>query len=99
MLHAFAQVARSNPRPRLLLVGGGPRCAEAERLVAELDLQQRVILTGFVTESDLVRAASVCLVAHRAEHVVQIGVSPAKLAEYFAPDGPSSPSGFPASAR
>ncbi len=88
MLRAFAVVVASRPDARLVLVGDGPRRADVERLIAELELAERVVLTGFVRERervrDLVGAASVCLVAHWAPRLQRIGTSPTKVAEYFA---------------
>lgn len=88
MLHAFALVARERPDARLLLVGGGPRRGDVERLVDELEIRAQTIVTGFVREPERVRdyigAATVCLAAHRAPRLARIGASPVKLAEYFA---------------
>lgn len=92
MLHALAHVARERPEVRLLLVGDGSERPAVERLVEELSLAGHVTLTGFVPDRtrivDFLGAASVCLVAHRAEHVGHTGVSPVKLAEYFAAGRP-----------
>ena len=88
LLRAFARVAAQRPEARLLLVGDGAERPRVESLVDELGLHEQVVLTGFVTEPErvatLLGAATVCLVAHRPEHVARIGVSPVKLAEYLA---------------
>jgi glycosyltransferase involved in cell wall biosynthesis len=88
MLGAFALVARQRPAARLVLVGDGPQRERVEREVDRLGLRERVVLTGFVAErervADLLGAATVALAAHRREHVERIGVSPTKVAEYFA---------------
>jgi glycosyltransferase involved in cell wall biosynthesis len=88
MLRAFALVHERRDDARFLLVGDGSEAARAEALVGELGLDDSVIRTGFVSERErvgaLVGASTVCLTAHRAEHVAAIGVSPVKLAEYFA---------------
>lgn len=88
MLRAFARVAAARDDATMLLVGDGPRRADVERLVDELGLRERVVLTGFVRERervrDLIGAATVCLVAHWAPRLQRIGASPTKVAEYFA---------------
>lgn len=92
MLRAFALVAETDTDAVLLLVGDGPCRSEVERLIAELRLGDRVVLTGFVRDRDrlrdLIGAATVCLVAHWAPRLQRIGASPTKVAEYFAAGRP-----------
>jgi glycosyltransferase involved in cell wall biosynthesis len=88
ILEGFAAAARERPRARLLLVGDGSEAAVVDGLIARLGIADRVIRTGFVSDPDrvvaLVGAATVGLSANRADFRGRIGVSPVKLAEYFA---------------
>lgn len=88
MLDAFRVVADRREGARLLLVGGGEEAPAVDAAVERLGMAERVVRTGFVRErARLVRllaAARVGLVAHRADHTARIGVSPTKVAEYFA---------------
>ncbi len=88
MLGAFASIATRHSDVRLLLLGDGHERARVERLAEELGVQEKVIITGFVSDrdkvSDLMGAATVALMAHQSAYVSRIGVSPTKLAEYMA---------------
>ena len=88
MLGAFALVVGEHRRARLVLVGDGPERSKVERLIEELGLEQSVQITGFIADrrrvSVIMGAATVCLSVNRGEHRSRIGVSPVKLAEYFA---------------
>ena len=88
MVRAFAEAAETRPRARLLLVGDGPGRELVERLGAELGVAERIELTGFVADrarvSDLVAAATVCLVAYKAEFRARTAATPVKLPEYLA---------------
>jgi glycosyltransferase involved in cell wall biosynthesis len=53
LVGAFALVARDVPQLRLLLVGDGPKRPEAEALVRELGLEERVVLTGRVPHAEI----------------------------------------------
>ena len=88
MVRAFAEVAATRPRARLLLVGDGPGRAVVERVGAELRVADRIDLTGFVADrarvSDLVGAATVCLVAYKPQFRARTAATPVKLPEYLA---------------
>ena len=88
MLHAFVLTVADRPQTRLLLVGDGSERERVDKLIERLALGSRVIVTGYVEDPrvvrELVAAATLCLVAHRAEYVARIGTSPVKVAEYFA---------------
>ena len=53
LLHAFAEVARENPRAHLILAGGGPLHDELLATAAEMGLAERVHLPGIIHNSDL----------------------------------------------
>jgi glycosyltransferase involved in cell wall biosynthesis len=55
MLGAFARVARQRPTAKLALIGDGPQRSEVEALVANLDLQRNVILTGRLDTSGVLQ--------------------------------------------
>ena len=92
VLRGFALAAHERDDTTLVLVGDGPQRPHVERLIDELGLRDRVVLTGFVRERervrDLVGAATVCVVAHWAPRLQRIGASPTKVAEYFAAGRP-----------
>jgi glycosyltransferase involved in cell wall biosynthesis len=88
MLGAFAIAARQRPDARLLLVGDGVERERVDREIDRLGIGDAVLVSGFVRDRAKIRdfmcAATVTLAAHRGEYVSHIGVSPTKLAEYFA---------------
>jgi glycosyltransferase involved in cell wall biosynthesis len=88
MLEGFAAAAADRPRARMLLVGDGPRGAEVDARIERLGLGDRVVRTGFVADRDrvsrLAGAATLALSATYPAYTTRIGVSPVKLAEYFA---------------
>jgi glycosyltransferase involved in cell wall biosynthesis len=88
MLGAFAIVAHRRPDARLILIGDGGEREAVEGIVGRLGIGEAVQITGLIGERervrDLVCAGTVALAAHREEYVGHIGVSPTKLAEYFA---------------
>lgn len=54
LLRSLAPILRQDDkRTRLLLVGGGPGLAQLKAVVQELQLQNKVLFTGFVVEQNL----------------------------------------------
>ena len=47
MIRAYAKILKLHPNIKLLIVGDGPQRAETERLITELGLSEKIILTGF----------------------------------------------------
>ena len=43
----FHQIIEKTPKAKLLIVGDGPQRSKLDRLISELNLQDRVIITGF----------------------------------------------------
>lgn len=88
ILQGFAIAAQGRPRARLLLVGDGAQRATVGELIDRLRIDDRVIRTGFVADTEriltLLGASTVALSANRTAYRARIGVSPVKLAEYFA---------------
>ncbi len=83
LLEAFSKVAARLTDSRLLLVGDGCERERIEGEVARLQIEDSVLITGFVRDRaavrDLLAAATVTLSAHRSKYL-----SPVKLAEYLA---------------
>ncbi len=46
LLRAFAQLRSDHPDSRLVIVGGGPRADQVQRMVADLELEDAVSLLG-----------------------------------------------------
>lgn len=88
LLGAFAIVARRDPDVRLLLVGDGGEREKIEAQIAADGIADRVTLTGFVRDREIVRdllaSATVLLASHRAEYLDRIGMNATKIAEYLA---------------
>jgi CDP-glycerol glycerophosphotransferase (TagB/SpsB family) len=62
LIRAFAQVHRSHPDTRLVILGGGRLESELAALVGNLRLQDSVVLAGQVDNPYIVMAASDCFV-------------------------------------
>ena len=92
LLAAFAQVAAGHPDVRLLLVGDGEQREHIVKLATELDIAEKVIVTGFLSDRerirDLLGAATLLLASHRREHLDRIGMNATKIAEYLAAGRP-----------
>ncbi len=88
MLEAFAIVSRGEPDTHLILIGDGGERPRIEAAVERLGISDAVTVTGMIRDRarvrDLMCAATVALAAHNSEYVGHIGVSPTKVAEYFA---------------
>ena len=87
LLRAFATVSRQRPDARLLLVGDGPEREAITGLARELQIQDALVMTGFVSDRSKVRdylgSATVALVAYHSV-VNRSGALPSKLPEYMA---------------
>ena len=88
MLEAFAIVHAGEPDTRLILIGDGGERDRIEASMQRLGISDSVSVTGMIRDRakvrDLMCSATVALAAHQREHVGHIGVSPTKVAEYFA---------------
>jgi glycosyltransferase involved in cell wall biosynthesis len=63
-IRQFPSILAQVPEAKLLLVGDGPLRPELERTIAELNLQDRVVITGYQPFADMpryVNAATICL--------------------------------------
>ncbi|MGH2870794.1 MAG: glycosyltransferase, partial [Solirubrobacteraceae bacterium] len=88
IVESFALVSAKRPEVRLLLVGDGPERERIERRAHELDVTDKIVLTGMVYKRELVRdylgAATVALLAYRTATIGRTSASPIKLTEYLA---------------
>lgn len=88
LLGGFAEVTRTHPSARLLLVGDGSERARVEAEADRLGLDGRVRVTGFIADRERVRdylaASTIAVASHSSDYITRIGVSPTKLAEYLA---------------
>ncbi len=85
LLDAFARVANSVPRARLLVVGSGPEEERVQHRADDLGLEDRVVFTGAVPHEDVpmyLRAMNVGVAPFRA--LPSFYFSPIKLFEYMA---------------
>jgi len=85
-IRAMPLLAKEIPNVRLTVVGDGPHQAEIERLIAEKSLQQRVLLTGWLSIEQAAvyfQTADVCIMPHESNEALDIG-APNKLFEYMA---------------
>jgi len=80
----FAKRASGNQR--LVLIGGGEQERELRKLVSELDVDEKVIFTGFVSFGDLPRYLSAADVAINTMHrsLVSNAALPNKVIQYLA---------------
>jgi len=63
-IHQFPRVIEKIPEAKLLIVGDGPQRPKLERIISELGLERRVIMTGFQpyqTMPQYISLATVCI--------------------------------------
>jgi glycosyltransferase involved in cell wall biosynthesis len=85
-LNEFANVSKSSPNLKFLLVGGGEQDSELRQRVSALGLSEKVIFTGFVSYADLPRYLKVADVAvNTLEPTLVANVAfPNKVLQYMA---------------
>jgi glycosyltransferase involved in cell wall biosynthesis len=62
-LQEFAQISKSSPNLKFLLIGGGEQDAELRQKVARHGLSEKVVFTGFISYLDLPRYLKIADVA------------------------------------
>lgn len=90
LIRAFAEAARDLPQLRCLLVGDGPERANVERLAAELGVRDKLVTTGEIDHTDIVRHYSlidVFVVPRRSDYASD-HVTPLKPFEAMALERP-----------
>ncbi len=85
-LNEFAEVLKSSPNLKFLLVGGGEQDAELKQQVISLGLSEKVVFTGFVSYEELPRYLKVAEVAvNTLEPTLVASVAfPNKVLQYMA---------------
>jgi len=85
-LNEFADVSRSSPNLKFLLVGGGEQDAELKQQVVRLGISEKVVFTGFVSYEELPRYLKVADVAvNTLEPTLVANVAfPNKVLQYMA---------------
>ncbi|MFH1652122.1 MAG: glycosyltransferase family 4 protein [Chloroflexota bacterium] len=90
-IREFPGVLRAAPATRLLIVGDGPQRAGLERIIRELGLKDRVIITGFQpyqTMPGYLNLATICINPFLMTEKT-MDVFPAKVVQYAACGKPS----------
>jgi glycosyltransferase involved in cell wall biosynthesis len=85
-LNEFADVSKSSPNLKFLLVGGGEQDAELKQQVVRLGISEKVVFTGFVSYEELPRYLKVADVAiNTLEPTLVANVAfPNKVLQYMA---------------
>lgn len=85
---SFAVQSERNPDLKLLLIGGGEQELELKNLVSKLQLENRVIFTGYVPYSELPRYLALADVAINPLKVSKVSsiAFPHKVLQYLATD-------------
>ncbi len=86
LIEAFALMASTNTKPKLVLVGDGKLRSEMESKVHSLQIEKRVLFTGRVSHQDVVAllaASQVAVLPHR-HSMAALSGTPLKLLEYMA---------------
>jgi glycosyltransferase involved in cell wall biosynthesis len=85
-LNEFAEVSKSSPNLKFLLVGGGEQDAELKQQVVSLGISEKVVFTGFVSYEELPRYLKVADVAvNTLEPTLVANVAfPNKVLQYMA---------------
>ena len=82
----FAEVVKQVPQAKLLIVGDGPQRSELERLIADLGLRERVIITGFQpyeTMPKYINLATLCINTFLTTDATR-DIFPGKIVQYLA---------------
>lgn len=85
-LEEFAEVSKSSPNLKFLLIGGGEQDSELRQRVARLGLSEKVVFTGFISYEDLPRYLKIADVAvNTLEPTLVANVAfPNKVLQYMA---------------
>jgi glycosyltransferase involved in cell wall biosynthesis len=86
ILDAFCLIWEKRPEAKLVLVGDGPLSSSIHDRASALGIQERVIFTGLVDQTEVARllsAASIAVIYHRGS-AAEIVETPLKLFEYMA---------------
>ncbi len=85
-IRRFPEVLQHVPEAKLLIVGDGQQRPELERIIAELGLQNRVIITGFQpyeTMPQYINVAAICITPFLVTNATR-DIFPSKIVQYLA---------------
>ena len=85
-IRQFPQVTKEIPEAKLLIVGDGPQRPKLERIITELGLGRRVIITGFQpyqTMPQYINLATICVNTFLITDAT-MDIFPAKIVQYLA---------------
>ncbi|MFC1918898.1 glycosyltransferase family 4 protein [Chloroflexota bacterium] len=85
-IYQFPQVIKEIPEAKLLIVGDGPQRVKLERIINELNLDKKVIITGFEpyqTMPQYINSAKICINTFRISDKT-MDIFPAKIMQYIA---------------
>ena len=82
LIKAFAQANQKNPESYLILIGGGPEKEKYHQQIKELNLESKVIITGFLPYQDIPKclASADCFVSASKSEVHPMTVIEAEAA-------------------
>jgi glycosyltransferase involved in cell wall biosynthesis len=86
LIPQFPEVLKEIPEARLLIVGDGPQRPKLEKIIAEVDLKQKVIITGFQpyeTMPQYINLATVCINTFLITDATR-DIFPGKIVQYLA---------------
>lgn len=73
VIHAFNQMLRQKPDLTLVVAGGGPEKENLEKLAKKLEIEKRVIFTGFYSYDEsivkILRASDIFITASKSENM------------------------------
>jgi glycosyltransferase involved in cell wall biosynthesis len=88
LIQAFKNLAAENNQLKLIITGDLDHCQgdqNLKQIVGKLNLEGKLILTGYLPESEIVPAMSAAdiLIEPKTDHVANMAAFPQKLAEYL----------------
>lgn len=86
LIRRFAEVIKQIPEAKLLVVGDGPQRPKLERIIAELNLQKQVVMTGFQpyqTMPQYINLATICINPFLITDTTR-DIFPGKIVQYLA---------------
>ncbi len=86
LIPRFVEIIRQIPEVKLLVVGDGPQRPKLERIITELNLQSRVIITGFQpyqTMPQYINLATICINSSLITEATR-DIFPGKIVQYLA---------------
>jgi len=85
-IRRFSGIIKQIPEVKLLIVGDGPQRPSLERIISELNLRERVLITGFQpyeTMPQYINMATLCINPFRITDITR-DIFPTKILQYLA---------------